>query len=303
MNIPQKELVFNPLIVSPFRKPNSHHMIVITTADEMTRWSDRSLRDGKTIGMVPTMGALHDGHISLVERAARGNDLTVVSVFVNPIQFNNANDLARYPRTFDADRELLAQAGVDVMFHPSVSEIYPSHAVTHYDLDGLDAYMEGPHRPGHFDGVVQVVSRLFDIVRPTAAFFGEKDFQQLAIIRHMTRKLGYALEVIGCPTMREADGVAMSSRNTLLSSEWRSKAPVVFEVLEDAMERVQTEGVGRTKEYALKRLEAAGFRAEYFELVDPVTLQPVDEGYNGPIQACVAVWAGEVRLIDNLRVK
>lgn len=278
-------------------------MIVITTAEEMTRWSDHSLRDGKTIGMVPTMGALHDGHISLVQRAGRSNDLVVVSVFVNPIQFNNANDLARYPRTFEADRDILEQAGVDVMFHPSVLEIYPAHAVTHYNLDGLDAYMEGPHRPGHFDGVVQVVSRLFDIVRPSAAFFGEKDFQQLAIIRHMMRKLGYALEVIGCPTMREADGVAMSSRNTLLTPEWRMKAPLIFEVLEESMDLIQMEGVKRTKDFALYRLEDAGFRVEYFELVNPATLQPVDESYAGPVQACVAVWAGEVRLIDNLRVK
>lgn len=278
-------------------------MEVITTADEMTRWTASQHSAGVTVGLVPTMGALHSGHISLVEEAAGSCDRVVVSVFVNPIQFNNANDLARYPRTFDADRELLTKAGVDVMFFPSVKEVYPDKEVAEYDLDGLDRHMEGPNRPGHFNGVVQVVTRLFDIVRPTASFFGEKDFQQLAILRHMTSKLGYDVAIIGCPTVREDDGLAKSSRNTLLTDEWRTKAVVIFEVLDTAGRLLQQVGPDVVRTHAVRRLEDEGFQVEYFELVRPDLLSPITEDWDGPVQACVAAWAGEVRLIDNLRVK
>jgi len=278
-------------------------MKVITTTSEMLQWSDENIGSGKTIGLVPTMGALHSGHITLVERATSSNDLTVVSVFVNPIQFNNAKDLQHYPRTFDADREMLEEAGVDVMFFPSVAEIYPTDTVVEYDLGGLDAHMEGPKRPGHFNGVVQVVTRLFDIVKPTEAFFGEKDFQQLSIIRHMAKQLAYAVKVVGCPTVREADGLAKSSRNVLLTQEFRARATVLFEVLEESMSMIAECAADEVRTYAFARMEQEGLRPEYFELVRPDTLQPVSEDWDGPVQACVAAWAGEVRLIDNLRVK
>lgn len=278
-------------------------MKVITTTSEMLQWSDENIGSGKTIGLVPTMGALHSGHITLVERAKSSNDLTVVSVFVNPIQFNSAKDLQHYPRTFDADRKMLEEAGVLVMFFPSVAEIYPTDTVVEYDLGGLDAYMEGPKRPGHFNGVVQVVTRLFDIVKPTEAFFGEKDFQQLAIIRYMARQLAYEVKVVGCPTIREADGLAKSSRNVLLTPEFRQRATVLFEVLEESMSMIAECGADKIRTYAFERMEQEGLRPEYFELVRPDTLQPVTEDWDGPVQACVAAWAGEVRLIDNLRVK
>lgn len=278
-------------------------MQVITTVSEMGRWSAERRSEGRSIGLVPTMGALHSGHMSLVGKAADNCDLVVVSVFVNPIQFNSSSDLDRYPRTFDADRDMLSAAGADIMFFPSVQEVYPEDGVTEYDLDGLDAHMEGPNRPGHFNGVVQVVTRLFDIVQPSAAFFGEKDFQQLAIIRHMAQRLGYGVKVVGCATVREDDGLAMSSRNRLLTPEWRSRANVLFEVLEDSMGLIQEKGIAHTREHALRRMEEEGLRPEYFELVRPDLLQPVTDDWDGPVQACVAAWAGEVRLIDNLRVK
>jgi pantoate--beta-alanine ligase len=278
-------------------------MKVITTTSEMCQWSAGNLASGKTIGLVPTMGALHSGHITLVKRAATSNDLVVVSVFVNPIQFNSASDLSHYPRTFEADREMLAEAGVDVMFFPSVQEIYPTDTVVEYDLGGLDTYMEGPKRPGHFNGVVQVVTRLFDIVTPTEAFFGEKDFQQLAIIRYMAKQLNYGVKVVGCPTVREGDGLAKSSRNVLLTEEFRARATVLFEVLEESMSMIAECDPDEVKAYAFERMEQEGLRPEYFELVRPDTLQPVSEDWDGPVQACVAAWAGNVRLIDNLRVK
>ncbi|MCF8256796.1 MAG: pantoate--beta-alanine ligase [Flavobacteriales bacterium] len=278
-------------------------MKVITTVNEMALWSDGNLSSGRTIGLVPTMGALHSGHISLVNKALSANDLVVVSVFVNPIQFNSASDLDRYPRTFDADSALLGQAGVDVMFFPSVKEVYPAGGIVEYDLEGLDEHMEGPNRPGHFNGVVQVVTRLFDIVKPNAAYFGEKDFQQLAIIRHAAAKLGYGLNVVGCPTVREEDGLAKSSRNALLTDEFRQRAPVIFEVLEESMGLIAEKGIQKTKAHAMAMMTAQQLRPEYFELVRPDTLQPVTDDWDGPVQACVAAWAGEVRLIDNLRVK
>lgn len=278
-------------------------MMLFTTVAELDLWVETQLSNHRTIGMVPTMGALHQGHIALVQKAMQDNDTVVVTVFVNPVQFNNATDLERYPRTFVADRQLLEAAGVDVMFFPSVDEVYPQMEAVHYELDGLDAHMEGPNRPGHFDGVVQVVSRFFDIVRPTAAYFGEKDFQQIAIIRHMARKLGYALEVVGCPTVRESDGLAMSSRNTLLSNEDRFLATEIYRGLQLAKTLLLEEGVEIARTRTLQLLQHAGFTPEYVELVDPERLAPVDDDWEGPVQACVAAWIGRVRLIDNLKLK
>jgi len=278
-------------------------MRIVATVKELNALTHQFRAEGRSIGLVPTMGALHAGHLSLVERARSENDVVVVTVFVNPVQFNNAADLERYPRTFDADRAMLESGGVDVMFHPSVQEVYPSPDRRAYDLDGLDAHMEGPNRPGHFDGVVQVVTRFFDIVGPDASYFGEKDFQQLSIIRHMAAKLGYALKVHGCATVREADGVAMSSRNTLLTAEHRERAASIYRAMCHIRDRFGSTEVASLIDEAAQMLEAAGLMPEYVEVVDEQTLAPVESGTDGGVRVCVAAWAGEVRLIDNLKVK
>lgn len=277
-------------------------MRIIESAEQMEAFSTALRAEGKTIGFVPTMGALHDGHRSLVQAATDQNDFVVVSVFVNPTQFNDAKDLEKYPRTFEADRELLANAGVDVMFYPTVKEIYPNDLIPEYDLDGLDAVMEGPNRPGHFNGVVQVVTRLFDLVLPNRAYFGEKDFQQLAIIRHMTKKLGYDVEIIGCPTVREKDGLAMSSRNVRLDESTRGKAPIIFHVLDELKHSIPKIGLNRAVTKAKEKLSKSGIELEYLEVVDSISLQSAKDN-SVALQACVAAWLGGVRLIDNLRVK
>ena len=197
-------------------------MKIITTAHEMSAYSLSRREKRLTIGFVPTMGALHEGHLSLIRNAKQSADIVVVSIFVNPTQFNNSSDLDKYPRTFETDKKLLLNEGIDVLFFPTVDEIYPSPETKTYNLDGLDAQMEGPNRPGHFNGVVQVVTRLFEIIKPHVAYFGEKDFQQLAIIRHMTAKLGYDIDIEGMSTIREESGLAMSSRNVRLSPEGNS---------------------------------------------------------------------------------
>ena len=276
---------------------------IIDTADEMLEFSDFIISNGKTIGFVPTMGALHEGHATLIKQAKAECDVIVVSVFVNPTQFNDKSDLENYPRTFDADKQLLDTLGVDVMFYPSASEIYPNGTQHSYNLDGLDAMMEGPKRPGHFNGVVQVVMRLFDLTRPTMAYFGEKDFQQLAIISHMTKKLGYSTKIIGCPTIREENGLAMSSRNRRLSVEGRKNAAVIFSVLQSIERELLSSDLAAAKKKALSNLSSAtGLELEYLEFVNPNTLQLASDNSES-IQACIAAWIEGVRLIDNLRVK
>ena len=262
-------------------------------------------RSGNDIGFVPTMGALHNGHISLVKTSKEKASITVVSIFVNPTQFNNPDDLARYPRTEDADCRLLGDAGADVVFIPTYEDIYPIEDNRLFDLGGLDLTGEGPRRPGHFNGVAKVVSRLFDIVRPRYAFFGEKDFQQLAIIRYITKQLGYPIEIIGCPTLRESDGLAMSSRNMLLSKEHRAVAPFIYEVLfktsllrdDYTIDELQRSIVGQINSEPL-------LKVEYVEIVDAETLRPVKNWTDAAnIQLCTAVYAGEIRLIDNIKLK
>jgi pantoate--beta-alanine ligase len=259
---------------------------------------------GLTIGFVPTMGALHEGHLSLVRKAKKSADIVVVSIFVNPTQFNNSTDLEKYPRTMEADEKLLLNEGIDVLFFPTVTEIYPSKEIKSYSLDGLDKLMEGPNRPGHFNGVVQVVCRLFDIVKPQVAIFGEKDFQQLAIIRHMTSKLGYNIQVVGMATIREKNGLAMSSRNVRLSPSGRETASQISVALHRMRNQISS---GTTPSTAIQ--EAAnhlnkleGVHVEYLEMVDPYTLEQVDDNAES-IQACVAAHVEGVRLIDNMRVK
>ena len=232
---------------------------------------------GKTVGLVPTMGALHAGHASLVKRSVAENDATVVSIFVNPTQFNDKNDLAKYPRTLEADCRLLEQCGATFAFAPSVEEIYPEPDTRHFSYAPLDTVMEGAFRPGHFNGVCQIVSKLFDMVKPDRAYFGEKDFQQLAIIREMVRQMKFPLEIVGCPIVREADGLALSSRNQRLSADERQTALKISQTL---------------------------LRLEYFELVDGNTLQKIaDWADTDYAVGCITVFCGEVRLIDNIKYK
>ena len=279
-------------------------MKIVSTAQEMLTVSRNYRANGEVVAFVPTMGALHQGHISLFEKAKKSATKLVVSVFVNPTQFNNPADLINYPRTYEEDREILLSVGADVMFFPSESEIYPNEGVKTYDLDGLDRGMEGPNRPGHFNGVVQVVTRLFDLVDSQKAFFGEKDFQQLAILRHMSRKLGYQTEVIGCETVRESSGLAMSSRNMRLSAEGKARAVVLSEcLLWVKAELSKHRPVFEVLASARARLNKVdGVTLEYLELVDSLTLQIVDDSSDS-IQACVAAYVDGVRLIDNMKVK
>lgn len=300
---PTEKIVSVQATFHSFASLRESEMQVISTVIELNEWVQRHHVAGRSIGLVPTMGALHEGHLSIVRRAKDENEVVVVTVFVNPTQFNSSVDLKRYPRDFEADRSLLSTVGADVMFHPSVEEVYPVSMTAQYDMDGLDTLMEGPNRPGHFSGVVQVVTRFFDLIRPDRAYFGEKDFQQLAIIRHMTQKLGYKVKVVGCATVREPSGLAMSSRNVLLSTYWSQKSLAIFKVLQETGADLDDRDVCEVVSSGLKKLEQAGLRPEYFELVDPESLSRVSDAVGKPVQACIAAWAGDVRLIDNMRVK
>lgn len=279
-------------------------MKIITSASNMADFAAKSLSDGATIGFVPTMGALHQGHISLVRKAIENNDIVVVSVFVNPTQFNQKSDLENYPRNFEADKAMLKKEGIGAMFFPTVEEIYPNPSRPTYNMDGLDQRLEGPNRPGHFNGVVQVVTRFFDIIRPTHAYFGEKDFQQLAIIKHMTTKLGYATRIVGCPTLREQSGLAMSSRNMRLSAQEKITAEQISHALysiKSALKKGNSLHEAVAKSRALLT-EHKDIDLEYLEPVNPNTLQPATH-LDLSVQVCVAAWVGQTRLIDNLKVK
>lgn len=282
-------------------------MQVITGAAPMAAYSAKMRQKGLKIGFVPTMGALHQGHASLVQRALQECDAVVASVFVNPTQFNDPKDLERYPRTIDADSAMLSALGCHALFFPSVSEIYPDGLgnASPLDLNGLDAVMEGAHRPGHFNGVVQVVGRLFDLVSPHTAYFGEKDFQQLAVIRYMVRATGRGVQIIGCPTVREADGLAMSSRNTLLSPEARTQALALNRCLLHAS-RISASGQWESAaRVAFEMLASSdGVLPEYLTIVDGGTLRSLNDGEPciDPV-ACVAAKVGGIRLIDNLRLQ
>lgn len=269
------------------------------------------------LGFVPTMGALHKGHISLVENALKYTKTVVVSIFVNPTQFNNPLDLSRYPRTTDEDCRLLSAAGASIVFVPRVEDIYPVPDTRVFGFGGLDKTGEGPKRPGHFNGVAQVVTRLFDIVKPKYAFFGEKDFQQLAIIKYFTRELGYPVEIVACPTLREPDGLAMSSRNTLLSPEYRKAAPAINRALKNAQQtaaHILQHNTGSKNEeitpaslatLTTEEIEKEPLlKTEYVEIVNSLNLQIVKNWEDAQeIQMCAAVYAGDVRLIDNIKLK
>ncbi len=260
---------------------------------------------GKTVGLVPTMGALHAGHASLVKRCVAENDAAVVSVFVNPTQFNDKNDLAKYPRTLEADCSLLEQCGAAFAFAPSVEEMYPEPDTRQFSYAPLDTVMEGKFRPGHFNGVCQIVSKLFEAVKPDRAYFGEKDFQQLAIIREMVRQLKFPLEIVGCPIVREEDGLALSSRNARLSAEERQQALKISQTLFASRDFAETHTVAETQKFVEDAIEAApGLRLEYFELVDGNTLQKIANWEDTQYAVgCITVFCGEVRLIDNIKYK
>ena len=280
-------------------------MELIQTVHELRAKLDVLRKAGKTIGLVPTMGALHAGHASLVKRAVAENDVVVVSDFVNPTQFNDKNDLIKYPRTLDADCKLLESCGVTFVFAPSVEEIYPEPDTRSFSYAPLDTVMEGKFRPGHFNGVCQIVSKLFLIVEPTRAYFGEKDFQQLAIIREMVRKYPFNLQIVGCPIVRESDGLALSSRNARLSAEQRVQALQISKTLFASVEYAKTHSLEETKQFVIDGIDKAdGLRLEYFEVVDGNTLQEVNSwDISDYIVGCITVLCGEVRLIDNIKYK
>ena len=255
-----------------------------------------------SVHFVPTMGALHAGHLSLVKAARENGGAIAVSIFVNPTQFNDPLDLERYPRTVEADLRLLEPLGVDAVFLPSVQEIYPEPDTRHFDFGRLDKVMEGATRPGHFNGVAQVVSRLFEIVRPAVAYFGEKDFQQVAVIRAMVEQLKLPVDIVACPTVREPDGLAMSSRNTLLSSEQRNAAPWIYATLTKAVALRSTLKPGAVEAWTVAQINKNPYlEAVYFQIVDAGSLLPVTD-WHAPCEkrGCVAVKAGDIRLIDNI---
>jgi pantoate--beta-alanine ligase len=259
-------------------------------------------RGETSVGFVPTMGALHEGHISLVERARRENGTVVVSVFVNPTQFNDPGDLRNYPRTPEADAEMLRRAGADIVFMPSVEEVYPEPDTRVFDFGRIDKVMEGATRPGHFNGVAQVVSRLFDMVDPGRAYFGEKDFQQIAVIKALVKQMGSDVSIVECPIVREADGLAMSSRNTLLSPEHRAAAPAIHAAMKKGVEKKGELDVADTERFVKAEIEKNPLlKVIYFSIVDADTLQPVENWESAAsIRGCAAVQAGGVRLIDNI---
>lgn len=280
-------------------------MQLIQTIKELQAELNLLRSQGKTIGLVPTMGALHAGHASLVKRAVNENDVVVVSDFVNPTQFNDKNDLLKYPRTLDADCKLLEECGAAFVFAPSVEEIYPEPDTRTFSYPPLDEVMEGKYRPGHFNGVCQIVSKLFLIVEPTRAYFGEKDFQQLAIIREMVRKYPFDLEIVGCPIVREDDGLALSSRNTRLSAEQRVQALAISKTLFDSVAYAKDHTLAETFAMVESSIaQAEGLELEYFEIVDGNTLQKVENWEDAEyIVGCITVFCGEVRLIDNIKYK
>lgn len=278
-------------------------MKVIRKADEFRRFCEDARRSGKTLGLVPTMGALHAGHMSLVSAARAGNDVVAVSVFVNPTQFNNPDDLRTYPRTEEADLALLEAAGVDAAFVPTVEEMYPEPDTRVFNLGPVAEVMEGKMRPGHFNGVAQVVSRLFAMSTPTRAYFGEKDFQQIAVIRRMVEIEGFDLELVPVEIEREADGLALSSRNVRLTPEMRNAAPAIHKVLAEAVSLSKKKSVDEVTKWVTDSINAVdGLETEYFQIVDGPSCLPITEwSQSAQPVGCVTVYAGDVRLIDNIK--
>jgi len=259
-------------------------------------------KTGKTIGFVPTMGALHQGHISLVEQSLKENDFTLVSVFINPTQFNNSEDLKKYPITTDNDIEILKKHGADAVYFPKVEDIYPNGLTSeHYEFDGLEMQMEGKFRPGHFDGVATVIRRFFEIVQPLNAYFGEKDFQQLRIVQELVDNFHLPIQIVPVAIKREEDGLAMSSRNVRLTESQRKESPIIYQILLQAKEYLKNHSIEETKKFVEDKFKETSLELEYFEIADEKNLLPVNEKLEDQkLRAFIAVFADEVRLIDNL---
>ena len=278
-------------------------MKIVNTVAELNAVLANCPKEG--IGFVPTMGALHAGHRSLVERARRENDTVVVSVFVNPTQFNDKNDLKNYPRTPEADCAVLEAAGTDIVFMPSVEDIYPEPDTRQFDFGMVDKVMEGATRPGHFNGVAQVVSRLFALVNPARAYFGEKDFQQIAVIKAMVEQLSIDIEIVECAIVRAEDGLALSSRNELLTPEHRKAAPHIYATISQCADKIESMTPAELTAWVVETIDSNPLlKTIYFEAVDATTMQRVD-GWDAStrVQGCCAVQAGDIRLIDNIKIK
>ena len=282
-------------------------MKIVNSIKELKRYLAEEKRNNKQIGFVPTMGALHDGHLSLVERCVKENDVCVVSVFVNPTQFNDKHDLETYPRTLDKDCTLLEPAGCDYVFAPSAEEMYPEPDTRTFDFGTVSAVMEGARRPGHFNGVCQIVSKLFAIVEPGRAYFGEKDFQQIAVIRAMVEDLHLKVEIVPCPVVREKSGLAMSSRNTLLTDGEKAVAAHIFGILSKSKNFATNHTLKETRQYVVDSLNAiVGLEVQYFAIVDGGSLQELDSWSDSDdIVGCITVFCGSqpIRLIDHVRYK
>ncbi len=259
---------------------------------------------GKSVGLVPTMGALHKGHLSLIKASLADNDITVCSVYVNPTQFNDKSDLERYPRDLESDKKLLEDVGCDILFAPTDNEIYPEPDTRKFDFGSLETVMEGKFRPGHFNGVGQIVSKLFTIVKPYRAYFGLKDFQQLAIIRKLAELEKLDVKIIPCPILREDDGLALSSRNALLEPQKRISAPLIYQILKDIKKKAGSLNISELKKEVKDAIsDSKELELEYFEIVDDNNLQPITEICSKtPATACIAVYAGKIRLIDNIQL-
>lgn len=282
-------------------------MQVITTKKELGAVLELARSQSKTVGLVPTMGALHQGHASLVKRSVNENDITVVSDFVNPTQFNDKNDLANYPRTLDADRRLLESLNADIVFAPSVEEMYPEPDTRQFSYPPTDTVMEGKYRPGHFNGVCQIVSKLFYAVKPNRAYFGEKDFQQIAVIKAMVKDLKLDLQIVACPIVREADGLALSSRNSLLTPQERAIAVNISKYLFLSRDYMKEHSLKETHDYVVSQINAVPeLEVQYFEIVDGETLRSLQSWEDSDsVVGCITVFCGHipVRLIDNIRYK
>lgn len=282
-------------------------MVLIHTAKELQHELMKVRAEGKKIGLVPTMGALHDGHASLVKCSVKENDVTVVSVFLNPTQFNDQTDLEKYPRTLEADCILLEKEGTDIVFAPSVEEMYPEPDLRKFSYPEVDAIMEGAFRPGHFNGVCQIVSKLFMLVEPDRAYFGEKDFQQIAVIRAMVDDLKLKVEIVSCPVIREESGLAMSSRNTLLTPEERATASNIYKILSKSKNFATNHTLKETNRYVVDSLNAVvGLEVQYFSIVDGVSLQELENWADSDyVVGCITVFCGSqpIRLIDHIKYK
>ena len=280
-------------------------MLIVQTIAELKACLNGEREQGHSVGLVPTMGALHAGHASLVERSVKENDVTVVSIFLNPTQFNDKKDLERYPRTFEADCELLEKCGAQVVFAPSVEEVYPEPDARVFSYPPTDAVMEGAFRPGHFNGVCQIVSKLFDYVEPDRAYFGEKDYQQICVIRRMVEDLKMDINIVACPVIREESGLARSSRNTLLSDEERQLAAHIYRVLSESRKKQMS--VAETHDFVVREIDAIeGLKVQYFSIVDGLTLADVSAWDDAEsVVGCITVYCGAVpiRLIDHIRYK